>query len=221
MSSPTPDQPQDRPSRGAGNPGGPADGVPPGIEEAAPQELTILISRAAEEQDADAQAELMSQLYARLRAMAARQTGLRPATLQATALVHEAYLRMFSRGPQRFDGRGHFFAAVATVMRQIAIDQARARRAHKRGGDWKRTTLAGLPATPDQDPDVLVQLEPALEKLAELAPRQAQVVEMRFFANLTVEQTASALGVSPRTVELDWRTARAFLQTAFDGDNAP
>ncbi len=196
----------------------PTDGPDENAE--APQALTLLITRAASEQDPDAQAELMSQLYARLRAMAARQTHPRAETLRATALVHEAYLRMFNRGPQTFDGRGHFFAAVATVMRQIAIDQARSRKSQKRGGDWRRTTLTEIPASPDEQPDVLIQLDPALQRLATLSPRQAQVVEMRFFAGMTVDQTAAALGVSPRTVELDWRTARAFLKAQIDDDAA-
>lgn len=187
-------------------------------------ELTVLIERAAGQSDLDAQAELMDVLYARLRAMAGRQARMGSSeTLRATALVNEAYMRLFGRGAQRFDDRDHFFAAVATVMRQIAVDRARRIRAAKRGGDRSIGSLDAMDVEPaaartGADASVVIDLDRALERLAEDAPRQARVVELRFFAGCSVQQAADVLGVSPRTIELDWRAARARLRLEMAAD---
>jgi len=184
-------------------------------DRAAAEELTLLLNRVAGGADEPAHEQLMNRVYARLRAMAGRQArGHRASeTLRPTALVHEAYMRLFGRGPQRFDSHQHFFAAAATVMRQIAVDHARRTGADKRGGSWSRTTLSGVTDRPDDDPALVLEIDEALETLAKLSERQARVVELRFFGGLSVEDTARCLDVSPRTVELDWRTARAFLRT--------
>ncbi|MFK7960248.1 MAG: ECF-type sigma factor [Phycisphaerales bacterium] len=192
-------------------------------ELAGARELTVLIERAAGDVDVEAQGELMDVVYARMRAMAGRELRSGSSrTLQATALVHEAYVRIFGRGAQRFDNRDHFFAAVATVMRQITVDRARRIHAVKRGGGRQRVSFDALPdmmADASTSPDAagtILDLDHALGQLAEDAPRQARTVELRFFAGLTVEQTATVLGVSPRTVELDWRAARARLRLEFE-----
>ena len=181
-------------------------------------DLTRLIVDASATGEANpAQSALIDRVYARLRAMAARESRHSASeTLRPTALANEAYMRLFGRGAQQFENRAHFFGAAATVMRQIMVDRARRQRAQKRGGGWDRTTLTGLTGRHDDDPQSMIDLDGALAKLAELSPRQAQVVELRFFAEMTVEEVAAALSVSPRTIELDWRTARAFLLRVMD-----
>jgi RNA polymerase sigma-70 factor, ECF subfamily len=132
-------------------------------------------------------------------------------TLQPTALVHEAYLRLMKDRPDRWQNRAHFCAIAAHSMRQILIERARARDALKRGGGGARVTLDEglLPgATPSLD---LVALDEALERLAAMDPLQARIVELRFFGGLTVEEAADALNISPATVKRHWSVARAWL----------
>ena len=132
-------------------------------------------------------------------------------TLQPTALVHEAYLRLMKDRPERWQNRAHFCAIAAHSMRQILIERARARNAQKRWGDKARVTLdEALIHGGEQSVDLLA-LDSALERLAALDPEQARIVELRFFGGLSVEETADALGVSMPTVILDTRLARAFL----------
>ncbi len=133
-------------------------------------------------------------------------------TLQPTALVHEAYLRMVDGTRVDWQGRAHFFAVGAKVMRRILIDHARKRGTEKRGGSRQRITLAdaGL-AGRELDLEELLTLDTALQRLAALDERQARIVELRFFADLTVEEIANLLGLSKRTVEGDWTHARAWL----------
>ena len=138
-------------------------------------------------------------------------------TLQPTALVHEAYLKLVDQSRVNWRGRTHFFAVGANIMRRLLIDHARGRRREKRGGDWQRVTLAEpLPVFKGAglDTEELLSLNSALEKLAGLDERQATVVELRFFAGLNVEETAHFLGVSKRTVEDEWVHARAWLKRA-------
>jgi RNA polymerase sigma-70 factor, ECF subfamily len=132
-------------------------------------------------------------------------------TLQPTALVHEAYLRLMKDRPDRWQNRAHFCAIAAHSMRQILIERARARRALKRGGGGPRVTLdEGL--LPGAEPSIdLVALDEALERLAALDPEQARIVELRFFGGLTVEEAAEALDCSPATVKRHWSVARAWL----------
>ena len=169
-------------------------------------------------------ADLMPQVYDELRRLAAnylRQE--RPGqTLQATALVHEAFLRLSKEKNQPWKNRTHFLAIAALSMRQILVQRARARHAEKRGGqDAQRVTLDDSLIADDKSlnrrspegagVDVL-ELDAALEKLAALDPQQARIVELRYFGGLTVEEAADALGISPATVKRHWTLARAFLK---------
>lgn len=149
-------------------------------------------------------------VYGELRAIAGACLRDQPAghTLQPTALVNEAWLRLADRP---FSDRRHFVAVAARAMRQILVDHARRRGAMKRRGDRERLTVCD-PAAPDGPaPLDVVALDAALHALAAIDDRQARVVELRFFGGLNVEETADAIGVSPRTVEMDWRLARAWL----------
>jgi RNA polymerase sigma factor (TIGR02999 family) len=165
---------------------------------------------AAHRGDPRAAAELLPLVYEELRKLAAAQMSHeKPGhTLDATALVHEAYLRLV--GDQRFDGRGHFFAAAAEAMRRILVENARRRNADKRGGGRARVDLPEhLPAA-RADSDVLA-VDEALDLLAAEEPQVAELVKLHFFAGLTIDAAAAALGVSPRTAYRDWQFARAWL----------
>lgn len=156
---------------------------------------------------------LVPHIYDELRAMARRQLGreARSPTLQTTELVHEAYLRMVDDRRVTRRGRAYFFAAAARAMRQVLIDAARRRGAAKRGGERARLTLEEHHLAVDSYAAELLDLDAALTRLEARSPRQVRVVECRFFAGLTVEETALALDVSPRTVKSDWALARAWL----------
>src|SRR5690606_4625849 len=142
-------------------------------------------------------------------------------TLNTTALVHEAYLKLLGPSHRSFDNRAHFFSAAARAMRQVLVDYARARRRDKRGGGQQALPLSALASDPS-DPNLLtderaaeiLDLDEALHRLARLDARQAQVVECRYFGGLSVEETAEAMGVSEATVKREWRTARAGLYAA-------
>jgi RNA polymerase sigma factor (TIGR02999 family) len=131
-------------------------------------------------------------------------------TLQTTALIHEAYLRLAEQGPFQTQSRNHFVALAATLMRQILVDYARRHRAAKRGADCTVRLDVDLGPAKDLDFDVIA-LDDALNRLAERDPQQGRIVELRFFAGLTVEETAAILGISPATVKRDWSMARAWL----------
>lgn len=158
--------------------------------------------------------DFMPVVYAELRRLAAHYLrGERPGqTLQPTALVHEAYLRLRKDRPDRWQNRAHFCAIAAHAMRQILIERARARGALKRGGGQPRVTFdESLPAAaPDAAID-LVALDAALDRLAALDAAQARIVELRFFGGLSIEETADALEISPATVKRHWAVARAWL----------
>lgn len=155
---------------------------------------------------------LIPLIYEELRAIAHRQLRRehREHTLQTTALVHEAYLKLAGDGNVG-RGRAYFFAAAAHAMRQVLIDRARRRGARKRGAGAELVTLGEHDAAVDAYAVELLDLEEALERLGARSPRQVKVVEFRFFAGMNVQETADALGVSPRTVESDWAMARAWL----------
>ena len=156
---------------------------------------------------------LLPIVYQELRRLAANYIRReRPGqTLQPTALVHEAYLRLMKDRPDRWQNRAHFCAIAAHSMRQILIERARARAALKRGGAQPRVTLnEALVAGGDQSFDLL-ELDVALEKLAALDPEQARLVDLRFFGGLTVEETAEAMSISTATVKRHWAIARAWL----------
>ena len=139
-------------------------------------------------------------------------------TLQPTALVHEAYVRLLREAYTSWQNRAHFCAIAANAMRQILVEQARAHRALKRGGDHLRVTLVDDAAVaPAGDPDVEA-LDQALEVLASLEPRQARLVELRYFGGLTIEEAAEHLGVAPATAKRDWAVARAWLRRRLTSD---
>ena len=141
-------------------------------------------------------------------------------TIQATALVHEAYLRLMKEPNTRWQNRAHFCAIAAHSMRQILVERARARRRLKRAGDQQRITLSdAIPAAaPDEGLDVEL-LDGSLTRLAELDPELARLVELRFFGGLSIEETSEVLGVSPATVKRYWATARAWLKREMRGEN--
>jgi len=141
-------------------------------------------------------------------------------TLQSTALVNEAYVRMVAQDFPEWQSRAHFFAVAAQLMRQILVDYARSHRASKRGGNVYKVTLdeaEGQPVKTDVD---ILALDEALKELAEMDPQQSRVVELKFFAGLSIEHTAEVLGVSPSTVKRDWVTARAWLYRELDRSSA-
>ena len=135
-------------------------------------------------------------------------------TLQATALVHEAYFRLVNQPERTWQNRTHFICIAAQVMRRMLIDHARARLAMKREGGLQRVPLEEPLLLTEEHSDELLALNEALERLAELDARQSRVVELRFFGGLTVEETAEALGIAPKTVKRDWSIARAWLYRA-------
>jgi RNA polymerase sigma factor (TIGR02999 family) len=138
-------------------------------------------------------------------------------TLQSTALVHEAYLRLAGENAPQWQNRAHFFGIAAHVMRQILVEYARSRGTAKRGGNATRLALDESLAIQQTDLDV-VALDKALQELSELDARQGRIVELRFFAGLTIEDTSEVLGISPATVKRDWITARAWLFRAMTGE---
>ncbi len=159
--------------------------------------------------------QLLPLVYDELRNLAAaRMAQESPGqTLQATALVHEAYLRLVdSSEAQRWDSRGHFFAAAAEAMRRILIEQARRKKSLKQGGDRQRLELEDVEISVDAPADDLLALNEALEKLEQADPLKAGVVKLRFFAGLTVPEAAAALGISPSTADNYWAYARCWLR---------
>ena len=160
-------------------------------------------------------AELLPLVYDELRRLARRKMQREPSghTLQATALVHEAYLRLIHPGDAsaKWDGRGHFFAAAAEAMRRILIDQARQHGQLKRGGGARPVHLDEVEATSDLPDDELLALDEALRQLALEEPAKAELVKLRFFAGLTVDEAAQVVGISSSTAERHWRYARAWL----------
>lgn len=181
------------------------------------------ILTAIERGSARATDELLPLVYAELRALAARRLAQeRPgATLQATALVHEAYLRLLggdrAKGPQQWEGVGHFYAAAAEAIRRILVEKARARAAGKRGGGWQRVTLDPSARVGEVDRDELLDLDAALQALAAEEPRKARLVELRYFAGLSLDEAAAALGIAPATADRDWVYARAWLKDRLQG----
>jgi RNA polymerase sigma factor (TIGR02999 family) len=172
------------------------------------------ILQAIERGDVRATDELLPLVYQELRRLAAhKMAGEAPGnTLQPTALVHEAYLRLVGPGQaQQWDGRGHFFAAAAEAMRRILVDRAREKQALKRGGDLKRVELDGLEIASSMPDDELLALDEALDRLATVDTRAAEMVKLCFFVGLTQAEAARELGISLATAERVWGFARAWL----------
>jgi RNA polymerase sigma factor (TIGR02999 family) len=172
------------------------------------------ILTAIEHGDPKASERLLPLVYDELRRLAARKLAREPSglTLQPTALVHEAYMRLVGGAQSEgWDGRGHFFAAAAEAMRRILVEAARRRKAEKRGGGRGRADLDEALLAGGRPPDELLELDDLLERLASVNPRAAEIVKLRFFAGLTGDQTAAAMGVSPRAADSLWAYARAWL----------
>ncbi len=181
-------------------------------------EVTRILS-AIDEGDPAAAAALLPLVYQELRKLAAHELAQeKPGqTLQATALVHEAYLRLVDGGQaQRWDSRGHFFAAAAEAMRRILIDSARRKQADKHGGGWQRHELLEAELAIDSADDQLLAVDTALARLAVHEPTIARLVELRFFAGLTLDDAAQCLGLSQRTAYRHWAYARAWLRRELD-----
>ena len=183
-------------------------------------EVTRILS-AIEQGDPSAAEQLLPLVYDELRKLAAQKMAQEAPgqTLQATALVHEAYIRLVDvEKAQHWDSRGHFFAAAAEAMRRILIDNARRRRARKRGGDLRREDLEQAEiAAPVASVD-LVMLDEALNRLSQTEPEAAEVVKLRFFAGLTISEAAAVQGVSARKIDGLWAYARAWLYAELGND---
>jgi RNA polymerase sigma factor (TIGR02999 family) len=175
------------------------------------------------EGDPNAAQELLPLVYEELRKLAAvRLAREAPGhTLQPTALVHEAYLRLVADdGGRAWDGRGHFFAAAAEAMRRILVENARRKRGLKHGGDRKRQPLDPDCVAAPEAADELLALDEALSRLAKCEPKVAELVTLRYFAGLTIPQAAAQLQVSPRTADAWWAYAKAWLQAALESSEA-
>lgn len=204
-----------RPTADAGPGDGPATPVT--------DETVTRLLHAAASGDARAPAELLDLVYAQLRRIAAaRMAGERAGhTLQATALVHEAYVRLLGKEGADWQGRAHFFRAAAEAMRKILIDHARARGALKRGGGRAALSVGSVADLAAQDdPAGILALDDAMDRLGRVDAQAAAVVRLRFYAGLDEEAAAAALGISPRTARRDWAFARGWLRTALERDAA-
>jgi RNA polymerase sigma factor (TIGR02999 family) len=181
---------------------------------------TLLALRGGER---EALNRLVPLVYDRLRAMAhARLAGRDPgASLNTTELVHEAYLRLVDQSRVEWRDRSHFFAVAATAMRQIVVDRARRRSAGKRGGELRPVVFDESAFGADARTEEILALDEALDRLAALSGRMVKMVELRFFAGLSIEETAEVLGLDSRTVNRDWRAAKALLFHALAGSGAP
>lgn len=188
------------------------------------QQITDLLQRAARPDGGEeAHERLYEAVYPELRRMAAglMRRERRDHTLQATALVNEAYIQLVDRTRVEWDGRAHFFGAAARAMRRILVDHARRRRADRRGGGARRITLdeGHLPRAGSDEG--LLTMNDALERLAAFDPRGARIVELRVFGGLSVPEAAQLLGISKRTVDGDWAVAKRYLARALAGPASP
>jgi RNA polymerase sigma factor (TIGR02999 family) len=186
-------------------------------------EVTRILS-AIEQGDPHAAEHLLPLVYDELRKLAAQKLAQeRPGhTLEATALVHEAYLRLVDgKQAQQWNSRGHFFAAAAESMRRILVDDARRKQSLKRGGQQRRVRLEEAISLNEQPADDLLALDEALNRLAQEDPIKAELVKLRYFAGLSVEQTAEALGISRATADRYWAYAKVWLYHAVTGEDEP
>jgi len=175
-------------------------------------EVTVLLSELTKG-NPEAGAKLIPLVYGELRRMAGgyMRREREGHTLQATALVHEAYLKLLGQHSVDWQNRAHFFGIAAQVMRRVLIDHARGHIRDKRGGGHEALPLDEALVFSPQRAEEFLELDEALERLAKLDPRQAKIVELRFFGGLTVEETAEVVGTSPKTVKRDWSVAKAWL----------
>jgi RNA polymerase sigma factor (TIGR02999 family) len=182
-----------------------------------PQPVSELLAR-WKDGEQDALKALIPMVYGELRRLAHQQLHAEGPhhSLQSAALVHEAYMRLVGRRPLELQNRAHFFAVAAQLMRQILVDFARKRNAGKRGANCLTISLHEAIATPTTRKLHLVALDEALHGLAAFDPRQSQIVELRFFGGLSINETSEALGISPATVKREWTSARAWLYRELD-----
>jgi RNA polymerase sigma factor (TIGR02999 family) len=186
-------------------------GTPPGNVSA--------ILRAVQEGDREAAARLLPLVYTELRNLAqARMAHLPPGqTIQPTALVHEAYLRLLGKEDLRLEGKRHFFFAAARAMRDILVEQARSKAGPKRGGGRHRLDLQDVLVSEEPPPEEILALHEALADLEKEDPLKAQIVNLRYFAGMSMEETAQVLGLSERTLHRHWRFTRAWLKSRLSG----
>lgn len=189
----------------------------------ATSDVTTLLARWSSG-DADALEQLTPIVYDELKRIARRHLARerRDHTLQSTALVHEAYMRLIGGAAGEYHNRQHFFAVAAQVIRRVLVDHARAVNAAKRGGGAQKIFLEDQPEASTQPEDVaeVLALHEALDRLASFDEQQARIVELRYFAGLSIEETAEVVGVSPATVKRDWVMARAWLARELKGGNS-
>jgi RNA polymerase sigma factor (TIGR02999 family) len=192
------------------------------MNQASRDELNRLLST-AETGDAKAADELVSIVYDELRRLAQKYfRDERPGhTLQPTALVHEAYLRLVDQSRVSYQGRRHFLAAAARTMRRVLVDYARHKGRQRRGGGQRPLAIDTELSPAEVGDHGILEIDDALARLAQLNERQASVVEMRFFGGMSVDEVADQLGVSRRTVEDDWTHAKAWLRLRMSGDLQP
>jgi RNA polymerase sigma-70 factor, ECF subfamily len=191
-----------------------------GMENIPREEISVLLGQLAQGDEAAA-AKLIPLVYDELRRLAAAymRRERQEHTLQPTALVNEAYLRLIEQRQVHWQGRAHFFGIAAQLMRRILIDHARAHLRDKRGGGMISVPLdEALVFSPEKSSE-LIKLDESLDRLAKLDPRQGKVVELRFFGGLTVEQTADTLGISAKTVKREWSLAKAWLHGELKTDH--
>jgi RNA polymerase sigma factor (TIGR02999 family) len=183
------------------------------MADAAPNQITLLLEQ-VRHGDYDARAKLAAAVYPELKKVAAgRMRSERPNhTLQPTALVHEAFLRLVASNQIQWQNRNHFFAMSAELMRQILVDYARRRRAAKRGGCAAALELEEWQAQMEERPDLVIDIDRLITRLSSLDKRQAQIVEMRYFSGMSEKEIAEALDISERTVRRDWNMARAWMR---------
>jgi RNA polymerase sigma factor (TIGR02999 family) len=191
------------------------------VSELGGAEITVLL-RQWQDGSQEAFDRLVPLVYDELRTVASRHLAheWRPDRLQTTAVVNEAYLKLFGQRDVDWQNRGHFFAIAAKLMRRIVVDHARRGRREKRGGGDVAIPLNDAVQTPENPIDVVdaLDLDRALQKLEQLDPAQGRVVELRFFGGLTVEETAAALGISPATVKREWAIAKGWLYRELTGE---
>jgi RNA polymerase sigma factor (TIGR02999 family) len=185
-----------------------------------PATVTALLLR-ARSGDSSALADVFPLIYDELRRLAGQQLRREPDghTLSPTALVHEAYMRLVDYSRVEWANRAHFLAIASTAMRRILVDHARAHRSLKRGGGLKPVSIDAIEIGAEDRADQLVAIDEALERLRQVEPRQAQVVECRFFGGMTEEETAQALDIGVRTVKRDWARAKTWLHREVAGED--
>lgn len=191
------------------------------MDQAAPGEITRVLVQ-LKQGNKEAASDLVPLVYPHLRKLASfyMRRERRDHTLQATGLVHEAFLRLLKQENLIWEDRNHFFGVAAGLMRRILVDHARAHRANKRGGESQDLPLDEALAFAQVRSRELIALDDALNQLYEWDPRQSQIVELRFFVGLTEEEIAEVLGISVRTVKRDWTAARAWLLGELDNTNS-